>query len=118
MRMLSLSLAAAMALSPTVVLAAGAGDGAKADAPKPAAVPGFDVNNLDRSVKPCEDFNQFANGGWMAKNPVPAEYPTWGTFSALRDRNLDALHEKVDRLAGQLNLSLQALSAKLPDKPA
>src|SRR5262245_21786286 len=99
MRMLSLSLAAALALSPTICLAAGAGDGAKADAPKPAVVPGFDVNNLDRSVKPCEDFNQFANGGWISKNPVPPEYPTWGTFSALRDRNLDSLHQILESAA-------------------
>ncbi len=96
MRYLSLSLAAAMALSPTVGLAAG-GDGAAGPSkPKPPAVVGFDVNNLDRSVRPCEDFNRFANGGWIDKNPVPAEYPTWGTFAALRDRNLDALRSILD----------------------
>jgi predicted metalloendopeptidase len=33
---------------------------------------GFDVANLDRTCKPCEDFNRFANGGWLASHPIPA----------------------------------------------
>jgi putative endopeptidase len=86
MRFVSLSLAATLALAPTVGLAAGGGQ------PKSDAASGFDVSNLDRSVQACEDFNKFANGGWMSKNPVPAEYPSWGTFAALRDRNIDAVH--------------------------
>src|SRR5258708_38407697 len=42
---------------------------------------GFSLSNLDRSCKPCEDFYQFAMGSWMKANPIPAEYPTWGTFT-------------------------------------
>ena len=34
---------------------------------------GFDPANMDRSVKPCEDFYQFANGAWLKNNPVPAD---------------------------------------------
>jgi len=40
---------------------------------------GFSTANLDRSCKPCDDFYQFAMGGWMKDNPVPAEFPTWGS---------------------------------------
>ena len=49
----------------------------KAPAPEAAAPggtgekPGFDVGLVDKSVKPCNDFFQFACGGWLAKNPVP-----------------------------------------------
>jgi putative endopeptidase len=49
---------------------------------------GFSLSNLDKSCKPCQDFYQFAMGGWMKSNPIPAEYPTWGTFTELRDKNL------------------------------
>jgi len=48
---------------------------------------GFSEANLDRSCKPCDDFNQFAMGGWMKNHPIPAEYPNWGSFTMLADRN-------------------------------
>ena len=43
----------------------------------------------DRSVDACTDFYQFACGGWMAKNPVPADRPRWGRFDELQERNHD-----------------------------
>ena len=95
MRLINLSLAAALTLSPSLCLAAGGGN-AGAGAAKPAPAKGFDTANLDTTVKPCEDFNRYANGGWIAKNPIPAEYPTWGTFAALRDRNLESLHQILE----------------------
>jgi putative endopeptidase len=49
---------------------------------------GFSLSNMDKTCKPCDDFYQFAMGGWMKANPIPAEYPTWGTFTELRDKNL------------------------------
>src|SRR5215469_11750379 len=48
---------------------------------------GFSTANLDRSCKPCDDFYQFAMGGWMKNNPIPAEYSSWGTFTELADKN-------------------------------
>jgi len=52
---------------------------------------GFSLSNLDRSCKPCDDFYEFAMGSWMKANPIPPEYPVWGTFSELRDNNLTAM---------------------------
>jgi putative endopeptidase len=66
--------------------------GAVSGQSKPNGGSGVDVNGLDRGVKPCEDFYKFANGGWMAKNPVPPEYSSWGTPQVLRERNLEQLH--------------------------
>jgi len=48
---------------------------------------GFNTGNLDRACKPCDDFYEFAMGGWMKSNPIPAEFPTWGSFTMLADRN-------------------------------
>jgi putative endopeptidase len=48
---------------------------------------GFSTSNLDKSCKPCDDFYQFAMGGWKKNNPIPPEFPNWGSFTVLADRN-------------------------------
>lgn len=60
-----------------------------------AALPprnGVDLSWLDRTCKPCTDFYQFANGNWLKHNPIPASYPTWGSFNILQNHNQDVLH--------------------------
>ncbi|MGO8789112.1 MAG: M13 family metallopeptidase, partial [Terriglobia bacterium] len=63
--------------------------------------PGHGVNtaNLDRTCAPCTDFNQFANGGWEAKNPIPAAYPSWGVANEVNERNRDVLHQILEDAA-------------------
>ncbi len=60
---------------------------------------GFNTANLDRTCAPCTDFNQFANGGWMAKNPIPAAYPSWGVFNEVAERNREILHQILEDAA-------------------
>ena len=64
---------------------------------------GFSEANLDRSCKPCDDFNQFAMGGWMKNNPIPAEYPNWGSFTMLADRNQTVLRTILEDAAASSN---------------
>lgn len=55
---------------------------------------GLELKNLDRSVRPSQDFFQYANGGWLKANPIPADKPRWGTFNQLMENNqakLDAI---------------------------
>jgi putative endopeptidase len=47
----------------------------------------LDPANMDRSVSACTDFYQFANGGWVKRNPVPAAYSRWGSFDQLQETN-------------------------------
>ena len=57
---------------------------------------GFDTTNLDKTCKPCDDFFQFAMGGWMKSNPIPPEYSTWGSFTVLADKNQRALRQVLE----------------------
>jgi putative endopeptidase len=60
---------------------------------------GFDTANLDKTCKPCDDFFQFAMGGWMKSNPIPPEYSSWGSFTVLLDKNQQALRQILDAAA-------------------
>jgi putative endopeptidase len=60
---------------------------------------GFRMSNLDKTSKPCDDFYQFAMGGWMKSNPIPPEYSTWGSFTVLRDKNLSDLGTLLEKIS-------------------
>src|ERR1700692_3334564 len=57
---------------------------------------GFSLSNMDKTCKPCDDFYQFAMGGWMKANPIPAQYAPWATFTKRRATNLTALRATLD----------------------
>jgi putative endopeptidase len=83
------------------ILMAAAGLGASAKPAGQASYWGFDTANLDKTCKPCEDFYQFAMGGWMKANAIPPEYSTWGSFSELVDKNQQSLREILDAAVKQ-----------------
>ena len=66
-----------------------------------AAGHGFDLADLDRSVRPCDNFYEFAAGGWVKNNPVPAAYPSWSSFSVLVDHNQQVLKEILESAASR-----------------
>ncbi|MBZ5515850.1 MAG: M13 family metallopeptidase [Acidobacteriia bacterium] len=85
---------------------------------------GFDPANLDRTCKPCDNFNRFASGGWMARNPIPAAYPSWGSFNVLAENNraqLKAILEDAAKAAAPKGSNEQKIGdyyASCMDEPA
>ncbi len=59
----------------------------------------LDPANMDMSVKPGDNFFMYANGTWLAKNPIPASETRWGSFNELLENNYKALHTLLDEAA-------------------
>ncbi|WP_083732929.1 M13 family metallopeptidase [Spirosoma montaniterrae] len=51
----------------------------------------IDPQNMDTSVKPGDNFYQYANGNWLKQNAIPASKTSWGSFNELREKSLDAM---------------------------
>src|ERR1700727_2816909 len=59
---------------------------------------GPDEASLDRTAPPCDDFYQFACGGWMKATPIPDDEASWvRSFSVIHEDNLKALQGILDR---------------------
>lgn len=64
---------------------------AQHDSPAKKKVVLIDKSNMDLTVKPGEDFYNYASGTWIKNNPVPAKETRWGSFNQLRDFNINAV---------------------------
>ena len=54
------------------------------------------LQQLNQSVDPCEDFYQYACGGWMEKNPLKEGETSSTGFSIVSEKNYNILKEAVE----------------------
>ena len=60
---------------------------------------GLDPSNIDDTCHPCQDFYQWANGGWLATNEIPTVYSSWSVWHEIHERNLETLRELLNESA-------------------
>ena len=70
---------------------------------------------MDKSVDPLRDFYQYANGGFMRDNPVPAAYSRWGQFDILNVKNQDFIHELLQSAAASTSAAPGSEARKIGD---
>ncbi len=72
--------------------------GARAASAAPAAA-ALDRADIDPTCRPCDDFYQFATGGWSKTHSIPPGHPSWGSFDELAQHNVEALHAILEDAA-------------------
>ena len=60
---------------------------------------GIHLADLDTTALPGTDFYQYACGGWMKDNPIPAEYSQYGSFTILAENNRKQIQGLIEELA-------------------
>ncbi|WP_434420817.1 M13 family metallopeptidase [Nannocystis pusilla] len=71
--------------------------------PPPLAGRRFDLDGMDPSVSPGDDFYRYANGAWDARTPIPADRPSFGTTQQMQDdasEHVRAIVEEAARTPG------------------
>ena len=64
---------------------------------------GIDLNNLDTTASPVDDFYQYACGGWMKNNPLDAEHSRYGAFDVLAENAQENLRGIIDSVSALKN---------------
>jgi putative endopeptidase len=75
----------------------------KKEETKPTGPLAIDIANMDTTVRPQDDFYQYANGTWLKNNPVPSTDSRWGSFSQLMEDNLKKLKGILEETAKKEN---------------
>jgi predicted metalloendopeptidase len=83
--------------------------------PSPSATSGIDLQYVDKSVRPQDDFFRFVSGKWLDTAEIPADRARTGSFDRLRDTAEEQLRAIIDDLAGAKNLAAGSEARKLAD---
>jgi putative endopeptidase len=67
-----------------------------------ATAPAFknvNTQDMDRSVKPGDDFYRFANGGWLRTVAVPTGQSSYGTSAMLMEKTSERVRDLIEEAA-------------------
>jgi predicted metalloendopeptidase len=70
---------------------------------------------MDPTCKPCTDFWRYVNGGWLDRNPIPADKSSWGTFGVLADANRERIRTILDGASADVNARAGTDERKMGD---
>jgi putative endopeptidase len=110
-RRLILAISLAAALSPVVQAADVPAE--NTNAAKRYGTWGVDLDAMDRSVKPGEDWFRFVNGKWVSSAQIPADKTSIGSFALLRDLSELRVHQILEGWAADKTLKPGSDEAKV-----
>lgn len=72
------------------------------------------ATNIDSTVRPVEDFFEYANGGWLKRNPIPGDQSGWGIGNVVYEENQKRLKE-ISEKAAAANAAKGSTDQKIGD---
>jgi endothelin-converting enzyme/putative endopeptidase len=86
------------------------------DAPqKTVLASGIELANMDKSIRPQDNFYRYINGGWMKNNEIPGDKTAIGSFYDLRDNADDDVKAIIEELAATKDLKMGSDEQKVAD---
>lgn len=82
---------------------------------KTALASGIEQANIDKSVRPQDNFYRYINGGWMNSHEIPGDKTAIGSFYDLRDKADDDVKAIIEELAATDNLKMGSDEQKVAD---
>jgi putative endopeptidase len=68
---------------------------------------GFDLSGMDKSVRPGDDFYEYANGQWLETQQIPPDLSRWGVFSKLVQQTEEQVHTLLEEQGAAAAGSIQ-----------
>jgi len=84
-------------------------------APARSLVSGIEQANIDKTVRPQDNFYRYMNGTWLKNNRIPADKTAIGSFYDLRDKSDEDVKALIEDLAGTENLTTGSDEQKVAD---
>ncbi|HVT86966.1 MAG TPA: M13 family metallopeptidase [Chitinophagaceae bacterium] len=72
------------------------------------------IDDMDTTVSPATDFFQYANGGWLKRNPIPPAYSSWGIGNLVDEENNRRFRE-INEKAAAANAAKGTTDQKIGD---
>ena len=63
---------------------------------------GINMNNIETTINPADDFFDYATLRWRRANPIPDDYTRYGVFDILYDTNLKRVREIAENDNGKI----------------
>lgn len=79
---------------------------------------GIDLDGMDPSVKPGDDFAAYAGGTWYTKTEIPADRAAYGMFNKLQDRSLEQTRVILEAAAAKPGSKIGDFYASFMDQAA
>src|ERR1035437_4721317 len=75
--------------------------------------PAFDVQNMDTTINPGDNFFNYTNGTWLKNNPIPADKNSRSTLEELFERNRHDIREIIEEAAASKDVQPGSNSEKI-----